>query len=152
MSVMRFERPVMQALDLFHAGFKIGVSATGPRKKKIKSLIGLFIAVALWSAPAFAQERHERNEVGLQIGGIVTPSQGLAQGASLIGPGGTTLPTQDLPFNSSLTLGADHDRAVFQTQKFALDGGIAFLASPPDVNLSSIPHITLRHHPFVFLT
>src|SRR5260370_19982830 len=73
MSVIRFERPVMQALDLFHAGLEIGVSAAGARKKKIKSLIGLFIAVALWSAPAFAQERQERNEVGLQIGGIETP-------------------------------------------------------------------------------
>ena len=109
MSVIRFERPVMQALDLSRAGFKIGISAAGARGKKIKSLIGLFMAVALWSAPAFAQERQERNEVGLQIGGIVTPSQGLAQGASLIGPGGTTLPTQDLPFNSSLTLGAEYD-------------------------------------------
>src|SRR6266436_3380591 len=137
MSVIRFERPVMQALDLFRAGFKIGISAAGARKKKIKSLIGLFIAVALWSAPAFAQERHERNEVGLQIGGIVTPSQGLAQGASLIGPGGTTLPTQDLPFNSSLTLGAEYDRAIVQRQKFAIDGGVVFLA----------PHVRLKFHP-----
>src|SRR5258707_6812075 len=106
MSVIRFERPVMQALDLFRAGFKIGISAAGARKKKIKSLIGLFIAVALWSAPAFAQERHERNEVGLQIGGIRTPSQGLRQEANLIGPGGTTLPTQHLPFNPRLRLEA----------------------------------------------
>ena len=70
MSVIRFERPVMQVLE-------IGVSAAGAQKKKIKALIGLFIAIALWSAPALAQER---NEVGLQIGGIVTPSQGLTQG------------------------------------------------------------------------
>ena len=152
MSVIRFERPVMQALDLFRAGFKIGISAAGARKKKIKSLIGLFIAVALWSAPAFAQERHERNEVGLQIGGIVTPSQGLAQGASLIGPGGTTLPTQDLPFNSSLTLGAEYDRAVVQRQKFAIDGGIDFLASPVDVKLSQRSQNAIGQYAFVFLT
>jgi len=152
MSVIRFERPVMQALDLFRAGFKIGISAAGARKKKIKSLIGLFIAVALWSAPAFAQERQERNEVGLQIGGIVTPSQGLAQGASLIGPGGTTLPTQDLPFNSSLTLGAEYDRAIVQRQKFAIDGGVDFLPSPLDVKLSQKSQNAIGEYAFVFLT
>jgi hypothetical protein len=152
MSVIRFERPVMQALDLFHSGLEIGVSAAGARKKKIKSLIGLFIAVALWSAPAFAQERQERNEVGLQIGGIVTASQGLARGASLIGPGGTTLPTQDLPFDSSLTLGAEYDRAVVQRQKFAIDGGIDFLASPLDVKLSQRSQNAIGQYAFVFLT
>ncbi len=152
MSVIRFERPVMQALDSFRSGFKIGVSATGARKKKIKSLIGLFIAVALWSAPAFAQERHERNEVGLQIGGIVTPSQGLTQGANLIGPGGTTLPTRDLPFNSSLTLGAEYDRAIVQRQKFAIDGGVDFLASPLDVKLSQKTQNAIGEYAFVFLT
>src|SRR5258708_23631494 len=109
------------------------------------------MAVALWSVPALAQERQERNEVGLQIGGIVTPSQGLAQGASLIGPGGTTLPTQDLPFNSSLTLGAEYDRAVLQRQKFPLDGGIDFLASPLDVKLSHWCQHPLAQYAFVFL-
>jgi hypothetical protein len=152
MSVIRFERPVMQALGLFHSGLEIGVSAAGARKKKIKSLIGLCIAVALWSAPAFAQERQERNEVGLQIGGIVTASQGLARGASLIGPGGTTLPTQDLPFDSSLTLGAEYDRAVVQRQKFAIDGGIDFLASPLDVKLSQRSQNAIGQYAFVFLT
>jgi len=49
MSVIRFERPVMQVLE-------IGVSAAGAQKKKIKALIGLFIAIALWSAPALAQK------------------------------------------------------------------------------------------------
>src|SRR5258707_6432459 len=152
MSVIRFERPVMQDLELFHTGVKIGISAAEAREKKIKSLIGLFIAVALWSAPAFAQERQERNEVGLQIGGIVTPSQGLARGASLIGPGGTTLPTQDLPFNSSLTLGAEYDRAVVQRQKLAIDGGIDFLASPVDVKLSQRSQHAIGQYAFVFLT
>jgi hypothetical protein len=142
MSVIRFERPVMQVLE-------IGVSAAGAQKKKIKALIGLFIAIALWSAPALAQER---NEVGLQIGGIVTPSQGLTQGASLIGPGGTTLPTQDLPFNSSLTLGAEYDRAIVQRQKFAIDGGVDFLASPLDVKLSQKSQNAIGEYAFVFLT
>ena len=145
MSVIRFERPVMQALE-------IGVSAARAQKNKIKSLIGLFIAVALWSAPALAQERQERNEVGLQIGGIVTPSQGLTQGASLIGPGGTTLPTQDLPLNSSLTLGAEYDRAVVQRHKFAIDGGVDFLASPLDVKLSQKSQNAIGEYAFVFLT
>jgi len=77
MSVIRFERPVIQARDFFFAGLEIVVSAAGAQKNKIKPLIGLFMAVALWSAPALAQER---NEVGLQIGGIVTPSEGLTQG------------------------------------------------------------------------
>src|SRR6266851_6327941 len=142
MSVIRFERPVMQVLE-------IGVSAAGAQKKKIKALIGLFIAVALWSAPALAQER---NEVGLQIGGIVTPSQGLTQGASLIGPGGTTLPSRDLPFNSSLTLGAEYDRAIVQRQKFAIDGGVDFLASPLDVKLSQKSQNAIGEYAFVFLT
>lgn len=145
MSVIRFERPVMQALE-------IGVSAARAQKNKIKSLIGLFIAVALWSAPALAQERQERNEVGLQIGGIVTPSQGVTQGASLIGPGGTTLPSQDLQFNSSLTLGADYDRVIVQRQKFAIDGGVDFLASPFDVKLSQKSQNAIGEYAFIFLT
>src|SRR5260370_3769819 len=152
MSVICFERAGMQALELFHAGMEIGVSGAGARKKNIKALIGLFIAVALWSAPAFAQERQERNEVGLQIGGIVTPNQGLARGASLIGPGRTTLPTQDLLFNSSLTLGAEYDRAVVQRQKFAIDVSIDFLASPLDVKLSQRSQNAIGQYAFVFLT
>ncbi len=152
MSVIRFERPVIQARDFFFAGLEIVVSAAGAQKNKIKSLIGLFMAVALWSVPALAQERQERNEVGLQIGGIVTPSQGLTQGASLIGPGGTTLPTQDLPFNSSLTLGAEYDRAVVHRHKFAIDGGVDFLASPLDVKLSQKSQNAIGQYAFVFLT
>ena len=152
MSVIRFERPVIQARDFFFAGLEIVVSAAGAQKNKIKPLIGLFMAVALWSAPASAQERQERNEVGLQIGGIVTPSQGLTQGASLIGPGGTTLPTQDLPFNSSLTLGAEYDRAVVHRHKFAIDGGVDFLASPLDVKLSQKSQNAIGQYAFVFLT
>jgi hypothetical protein len=73
----------------------------------MKIFVRLFIALAIWSLPALAQEDHEKNEVGLVIGGTVTPSQTLAPGASLIGSGGTVVPTRNLPFNSSLSLGAE---------------------------------------------
>src|SRR5260370_16908512 len=85
--------------------FGIGVWAARAQRNRVKLLIRLALAISLCSLPALAQER-QRNEVGLQIGGIVTPSQTLVRGGTLIGPGGTTLPTQDLPFDSSLTLGS----------------------------------------------
>ena len=76
----------------------------------------------------------------------------MTQGASLIGPGGTALPTQDLLFNSSLTLGAEYDRAIVQRQKFAIDGGVDFLASPLDVKLSQKSQNAIGEYAFVFLT
>ena len=152
MNTIRSGQSVLQALDPFVAGFEIGVSAARAQRNRVKLLIRLALAISLCSLPALAQERQERNEVGLQIGGIVTPSQGLAPGASLIGPGGTTLPTQDLPFNSSLTLGAEYDRVVVQRQKFAIDGGVDFLASPLDVKLSQKSQNAIGQYAFVFLT
>lgn len=152
MKTIRAGRSVLQALDPFVAGFKIGVAAATAQKNGVKLLIGLALATSVCCLPVLAQERQERNEVGLQIGGIVTPSQGLAQGANLIGPGGTTLPTQDLPIASSLTLGAEYDRAVLQRQKFAIDGGIDFLASPLDVKLSQSSQNAIGQYAFVFLT
>jgi len=86
-------------------------------------LIGLFMVVAFWSVPALA---HEKNEVGLVIGGIVTPSQTLSPGASLIGPSGTVLPNRDITFDPSLTLGAEYDRGFILRQRFAIDGGVDF--------------------------
>jgi hypothetical protein len=150
MNTVRFGRSVFQALDL--AGFEIGVSAARAQKNTAKVLIGLGLAISLCSLPALAQERQERNEVGLQIGGIVTPSQTLARGNSLIRPDGTTLPTQDLAFNSSLTLGAEYDRVVVQRQKFAIDAGIDFLASPLDVKLVQKSQNVIGQYAFVFLT
>lgn len=149
MNSIRVGRPIMQALKLFVTASDVPVSPAKTRKNKCKSLIGLFMAVALWSVPALAQEK---NEVGLQIGGIVTPSQTLAPGVSLIGPGGATLPTRDLTFNSSLTLGAEYDRAVVQKQKLAIDGGIDFLASPFDVKLSQKSQNAIGQYAFIFLT
>ncbi len=152
MNTVRSGRSVLQALDPFVSGFEIGVSAVRAQRNRVKLLIRLALAISLCSLPALAQERQERNEVGLQIGGIVTPSQTLVRGGSLIGPGGTTLPTQDLPFDSSLTLGAEYDRVVIQRQKFAIDGGVDFLASPFDVKLSQRSQNAIGQYAFVFLT
>ncbi len=151
MNTIRSGRSVLQALNPFVTWFGIGVSAARAQRNRVKLLIRLALAISLCSLPALAQER-QRNEVGLQIGGIVTPSQTLVRGGSLIGPGGTTLPTQDLPFDSSLTLGAEYDRVVIQRQKFAIDGGVDFLASPFDVKLSQRSQNAIGQYAFVFLT
>ena len=51
----------------------------------MKPFVGLFIALFILSIPTSAQEK---NEVGLNIGATLTPSESLAPGASLIGPSG----------------------------------------------------------------
>lgn len=99
--------------------------------------------------PALAQEK---NEVGLVIGGIVTPGQTLSPGASLIGPGGTVLPNRDITFDSSLTLGAEYDRGLVLRQRFAIDGGVDFLASPLDVKLATKSQNAIGQYAFIFLT
>jgi len=118
-------------------------------KNKTKWLVGFFMTAALWSLPALAQDK---NEVGLVIGGIVTPSQTLSPGASLIAPGGTVLPTRDITLDSSLTLGAEYDREFVRRQKFAVDGGVDFLASPLDVKLSQKSQNAIGEYVFIFLT
>jgi hypothetical protein len=70
------------------------------RTGRLLILIGL-VALSFSCLPASAQEK---NEVGLVIGGVVTPSQTLSPGASLIGPTGSVLPTRSIAFDSSLTL------------------------------------------------
>ena len=72
MNSIRVGRPILQALKLFVTASDVAVSREKTPKNKIKSLIGLFIAVAFWSVPALAQEK---NEIAHVIGGIVTPSQ-----------------------------------------------------------------------------
>jgi len=146
---IRIGRLTVAALNLFAPVLEVAASPAKAQKSKIKLLIGLGLAISFCSLPALAQER---NEVGLQIGGIVTPSQTLAPGVSLIGPGGTTLPTRDLTFNSSLTLGADYDRTVVQKQKFAISGGVDFLASPFDVKLGRQSQNAIGQYAFIFLT
>src|SRR5215472_4624516 len=54
-------------------------------KKILRRLLELFAALASASLPALAQQK---NEVGLVIGATLTPSQILAPGQNLTGPGG----------------------------------------------------------------
>jgi hypothetical protein len=140
---------IMQALKLFVTATAVVVLRTKAQKNKIKWLVGCLMTAALWSPPALAQEK---NEVGLVIGGIVTPSQTLSPGASLIAPSGTVLPTRDITLDSSLTLGAEYDREFVGRQKFAIDGGIDFLASPFDVKLSQKAQNAIGEYAFIFLT
>ncbi len=146
---IRVGRFYMQALGFFVVALEVGVSAAKIQKNKIKLLVGLAAAISFWSLPTLAQEK---NEVGLVIGGIVTPSQTLSPGASLIGPGGAVLPNRDITFDSSLTLGAEYDRTFVLKQKFAIDGGVDFLASPLDVKLSQKSQNVIGQYAFIFLT
>jgi hypothetical protein len=146
---IRVGQPIMQALKFFITASGAAVSPEKARTNKIKSLIGLFMAIAFWSVPALAQEK---NEVGLVIGGIVTPGQTLSPGATLIGPGGTVLPDRDIAFDASLTLGADYDRTLVHKQKFAIAGGVDFLASPLDVKVSQQSQNAIGQYAFIFLT
>src|SRR6266849_10771629 len=143
------ERPIMQALKFFVTTSGASASPEKAQKNNIKSLIGLFMAIAFWSVPTLAQEK---NEVGLVIGGIVTPSQSLSPGASLIGPGGAVLPNRAISFDPSLTLGAEYDRTLALKRKFAIDGGADFLASPFDVKVSKQSQNAIGQYAFIFLT
>jgi len=112
-------------------------------------MLGLFMALYLFWLPARAKEK---NEVCLVIGGIVTPSQTLFPGASLVGLDGTPLPNRELTFDASLTMGAEYDRAFFQREKFVIDGGVDFLASPFDVKVSQKSQNAIGQYAFIFLT
>jgi hypothetical protein len=119
------------------------------RTARLLTLTGLFMGLSFWCLPALAQEK---NEVGLVIGGIVTPGQALSPGANLIGPGGTVLPNRNITFDSALTLGAEYDRVLVLKRRFAIDGGIDFLASPNDVKLSQQSQNVIGQYAFIFLT
>jgi hypothetical protein len=140
---------LMRALKLLVSTSEVTFLWKKTRKNNTKWLIGFFVVATLWSLPAVAQDK---NEVGLVIGGIVTPSQTLSPGASLIAPSGIVLPTRDITLDSSLTLGAEYDREFVGTQKFAMDGGIDFLASPFDVKLSQRAQNAIGEYAFIFLT
>ena len=142
-------QPIMQALKLFVTASDGAVSPEKAQKSKIKWLFGLIMAVAFVSIPAMAQEK---NEVGLVIGGIVTPSQSLSPGAGLIGPGGAVLSNRAISFDPSLTLGAEYDRTLALKRKFAIDGGADFLASPFDVKVSQRSQNAIGQYAFIFLT
>jgi hypothetical protein len=140
---------IMQGLKLFVTATAVVVLRMKAQKNKIKWLVGCLMTAALWSPPALAQDK---NEVGLVIGGIVTPSQTLSPGASLIAPSGTVLPTRDITLDSSLTLGAEYDREFVRRPQFAIDGGVDFLASPFDVKLSQRSQNAIGEYAFIFLT
>lgn len=118
----------------------------------MKLFVRAVIAFAFCSLPALAQETPVKNEVGLVIGGIVTPSQTASRGTSLIGSSGTALPNRDITFDSSLTLGAEYDRRLGLTRRIAVYGGIDFLASPNDVKLSQPIQNVPSQYAFIFLT
>jgi hypothetical protein len=90
-------RHIMQALKLSAATVEATVLWKKTQKNKTKWLIGCFLTIVLWSLPAVAQEK---NEVGLVIGGIVTPSQTLSPDTNLVGPGVTLLPNRDIAFEA----------------------------------------------------
>src|SRR5260370_38833686 len=138
----------MQALKLFVTASDGAASPEKAQKSKIKWVFGLIMAIACVSVPALAQEK---NEVGLVIGGIVTPSQSLSPGASLIGPGGAVLPNRDISFDPSLTLGVEYDRTLALKRKFAIDGGTDFLAYPFDVKVTKQSQYSIGQYAFSFL-
>jgi hypothetical protein len=118
----------------------------------MKSFVRALIALAFCTLPALAQETPIKNEVGLVIGGTVTPSQTSSRGTSLIGSSGTALPNRDITFDSSLTLGAEYDRRLGLTRRIAVYGGIDFLASPNDVKLNQQIQNVPGQYAFIFLT
>ena len=140
---------IVKILSLFVLASIVRSAVPNAWTRKCTSLLGMSLVVFLWSVPALAQEK---NEVGLVIGGTVTPSQGLSPAASLIAPDGTVLTTRNLAIDSSLTLGLEYDHAFVLRQKFAIDGGVDFLASPSDVKLSQPSQNAIGQYAFIFLT
>jgi hypothetical protein len=116
----------------------------------MRLIVGLFIGIVLCSISVSAQEKN--NEVGLVIGATVTPSQSLAPNASLIGPNGSVLSDRDLKFDASLALGAEYDRRIISGNRVAIYGGLDFLASPNDVQLSQRTQNAPKSYAYIFLT
>jgi hypothetical protein len=140
-----------RTLELFKQSADPGfpISLGKARENKARLLVGLLMAVIFCSVPTLAQEK---NEVGLVIGGIVTPSQTLSPGVNFVSPSGSLLPNSNITFNSALTLGVDYDRNVLHTHGFAVSGGIDVLASPLDVKLDQRPANVINQYAFFFVT
>jgi hypothetical protein len=115
----------------------------------VKPLLALFIGFVVLSIPTAAQEK---NDVGLNIGATLTPSQSLVPSASLIGPSGNVLPNRSLNFDSSLALGAEYDHRIVSGSRVAFYAGIDFLASPNDVQLSQRTQNAPKSYAYIFLT
>jgi hypothetical protein len=110
----------------------------------------IFIAIPhFFTLSAMAQEK---NEAGLQIGGIVTPSQPLSAGQVLISPDGAALPNRNIALNSSLLLGAEYDRNFLRRERFTISGGVDFVASPFDVKVAPQTQNAIGQYAVLFLT
>jgi len=90
---------------------------------------------------AAAQEKQEKNEIGLVIGATVTPSRNFSTGT-----------TPSASFNSSLALGAEYDRRLFGGERVEVLGGADFVASPLDVKISNPPPDLIGEYAYIFLT
>lgn len=95
-------------------------------------------AIAVMSSPQARSQ--EKNDVGLVIGGTVTPNRSFSSGGS------------DASFNSSLALGAEYDHRFFGRDGVGIYGGIDFLASPLDVKLSNPPSDVIGQYAYLFIT
>jgi len=97
-------------------------------------LLGIASSVA-------AQERQEKNEVGLVIGATLTPTRSFSTGTA-----------NSASFNPSLALGAEFDRRLFGGERLAVSGGIDFVASPFDVKTANPPSNLIGQYAYIFLT
>lgn len=111
-------------------------------KKGICCTIGLAIVwLGLGAAGVGAQEKQEKNEIGLVIGATVTPSRSFSTGT-----------TPSASFNGSLALGAEYDRRIAVGKRVALSAGADFVASPLDVKVSNPPADLIGEYAYIFLT
>jgi hypothetical protein len=92
-------------------------------------------------SPVIAQEREEKNEVGLVIGATLTPARNFFTGT-----------TNSASFNPSLALGVEYDRRFSRGDHLALSGGVDFVASPLDVKISNPPPDLIGQYAYIFLT
>jgi len=87
---------------------------------------------------SLVSQAQQKNEVGLVIGATTTPDVSLSSG-------------QNLPYDSSLALGAEYDRRLTPGNT-ALYAGVDFLASPLDVKLSHRLAGISPQYAYIFLT
>lgn len=97
--------------------------------------------MGLLPTEAVAQEKQEKNEIGLVIGATVTPSRSFSTGT-----------TPSASFNRSLALGAEYDRRLAGGKRVALSAGADFVASPLDVKISNPPPDLAGEYAYIFLT
>lgn len=110
-------------------------------KREEEGIITILAALASGARAQEKNEKNEKNEIGLVFGGTVTRGRSFS-------PGTTGMAS----FNSSLALGAEYDRGVFDRGRVAVYSGIDFLASPLDVKRSNPPPDVIGQYAYVFLT